>query len=263
MNIYRIRGVIYKQWLTNKRDIFRIFDVFWWPAFQLFTWGLFSSYIESSKQAGSINFITLLLGGVILWTFFDRSSRDISLAFIDELWQRNFVNLFSSPLRVSEYLTGIIIVAIVKLIISAMFLFFLASVLYHFQIFRFGWYFIPAVSGLIMLGWSISLVVQGFILKFGHTVEVFIWAAAVLLQPFSCVFYPVATLPVWAQKVALFLPSTYLFENMRLYLTDGIVQWQDLWLSFGLNGLYLVGSILFFYRAYFDAKRRGYLTREF
>lgn len=263
MNPTRVKGVLYKQWLNNKRDIFRIFDVFWWPAFQLFVWGLFSVYLDSTKTPGSINLVTLLLGAVILWTFFDRSSRDISLAFIDELWNRNFINLFSSPLKVSEYMLGVIIMAIFKLIVSAVFMLILAIAFYQIEIFKFGWSFVPMAVGLIIMGWSISFVVQSFILKFGHTVEVFIWAAAVLVQPFSCVFYPLSSLPLWGQKIALFLPSTYLFENMRSNLISQSIDWRGMAISYALNIFYLVLAIVFFYKSYEDAKNRGFLTREY
>ena len=263
MNIERIKGVIYKQWLTNKRDVFRIFDVFWWPTFQLFIWGLFSVYLEKTARIGNISLVTLLLGAVILWVFFDRSSRDISITFIDELWNRNFVNLFSTPLRVSEYLIGIIFVAIIKLIISAVFMLVLATTFYEFKLFNFGWFIIPAAVGLVIMGWSVSLIVQGFILKYGHTVEVFIWAAAVLLQPFSCVFYPVTALPPWAQTVSRFLPSTYLFENLRANLISGQIKWGEIWLSYLLNIIYFIFAVWFFYKAYQGAKNRGFLTREF
>lgn len=220
-------------------------------------------YLRSTGSMGKVSIVTLLLGGVILWTFFDRSSRDISLTFIDELWNRNFVNLFSTPLKVSEYLTGVIIVAIIKLIISAVFMFLLATTLYQFDINRFGWFILPGAVGLILMGWSVSFIVQGFLLRFGHTVEVFIWAAAVLLQPFSCVFYPLTALPGWAQKISILLPSTYLFENMRSNLYSGSVNFSQILISFAINIIYFIMAVIFFYKSFHNAKIRGFLTREY
>lgn len=263
MDSKRIIGVVHKQWLSNKRDVFRIFDVFWWPTFELFVWGLFSVYLERTAKIGQINIVTMLLGAVILWNFFDRSSRDISITFIDELWNRNFVNLFSSPLRVSEYLVGITFFAFIKLILSAAFMFLIAIIFYKFEFWQLNWFFVPAAIGLTILGWSVSLVVQGFILRFGHTVEVFIWAAAVLVQPFSCVYYPVSTLPQWAQAIARFLPSTYLFENMRSNLIRGSVNWTEIGWSFLLNLIYFIGALWFFHRSFDNAREKGLLTREY
>lgn len=262
MNWHRVSAIILKSQYAFRRDVFRIFDIFWWPAFSLFVWGLFSSYIQQ-MSGGSINIVSILLGGVILWTFFDRASKDISLALIDELWNKNFVNLFSSPLSLSEYLAGVIIIAIGKLIISAAFMLFLAGVFYSFQITSVGWFFVPAAIGLTIMGWSMSLIVQGCIMRWGHTVEVFIWAVATLVQPFSCVFYPISALPGWAQTIAYFLPSTYLFENMRMAMAQGAIRTDQLVLSFGLNILYFGLSLLFFYRAFDYAKAHGLLIKNY
>lgn len=262
MNANRIVAIIIKSWYSSKRDIFRIFDIFWWPAFELFIWGLFSVFI-SKTSSGGINIISIILGAVILWTFFDRASRDMSLAMIDELWNRNFINLFSTPLTVTEYLAGVTIVSTVRLIISIIFMFFLASILYGFQITSIGLYIIPSAIGLTIFGWTLSLVVQALIIRFGHTVEVFIWAVAVLFQPLSCVFYPLSILPNWARTIALMLPSTYLFENMRNQMTGGIVNWMEILISFGLNVLYLFLAMIFFYRSFEKAKQTGSLIRNY
>ena len=262
MNANRIVAIIIKSWYSSKRDIFRIFDIFWWPAFELFIWGLFSVFI-SKTSSGGINIISIILGAVILWTFFDRASRDMSIAMIDELWNRNFVNLFSTPLTVTEYLAGVTIVSTIRLIVSIIFMFFLASILYGFQITSIGLYIIPSAIGLTIFGWTLSLVVQALIIRFGHTVEVFIWAVATLFQPLSCVFYPLSTLPGWARTIAMMLPSTYLFENMRTHMSGGAVNWGEICIAFGLNALYLFLAMIFFYRSFEKAKQTGTIIRNY
>lgn len=245
-----------------KRDLFRLFDIFWWPVFDLFIWGLLSLYLMQTST-GAINFVSLFLGGMILWTFFDRASRDISRSMMDELWNRNLVNIFSTPLSLTEYLTGTLLVAVMKLVLSAVVMIILATVFYGFRPPSIGWFFIPAIFGLTIFGWSISFVVQSLILRHGHTIEVFIWAVAILIQPFSCVFYPLETLPVWAQSIATLLPTTYIFENMRSMLTTGTVDIQQIVISFALNGVYLVASLVFFYRTFVYAKVHGLLVKYY
>lgn len=262
MNWARVGAIIHKQLVNSRRDIFRIFDIFWWPTFQLFIWGLFSQYLQKASVNG-LNLVSVLVGGVILWTFFDRSSRDISMAIMDEVWNRNLVNLFSTPLTAAEYIMGVVIVAVIKLIVSAIFMILLATVFYGFHVNLFGWYIAPVAVGLVVMGWSVSLFIQAAILRFGHTVEVFIWATAVLLQPFSCVFYPVTALPFWAQKIALLLPSAYLFENMRQLLAGHQVSSEQLAISFGLNGVYFLVSLWVFYQSFHYAKDQGLLVKYY
>lgn len=262
MNWHRVIAVMQKYWYNSRRDVFRIFDIFWWPTFELFIWGLLSVYIQKAS-ANNVNLMSMLIGAVVLWVFFDRSSRDISIAMMDDIWNKNLVNMFSTPLRIGEYVVGIMLIAAIKLLISAVFMGLLAAFLYGFNILEFGWYLVPSIIGLTVMGWSISLFIQSIILRFGHTVEVVIWAAAVLVQPFSCVFYPLTTLPVWAQKIALFLPSTYLFENMRSVLFGQPISREQIFVSFGLNIVYLLLSVAFFYKTFRHAKIHGLLVHYY
>jgi len=262
MNINRINAIIYKGFVSLRKDVFRLFDIFYWPAFQLLTWGLFSIFIEKTNQSG-INITSLLLGGIILWTFFDRASKDISLAMIDELWNKNFINIFSTPLRISEYIIGISAIALLKLVVSTVFMFIFAELLYGFQIRYIGLYIVPSAIGLTIFGWSLSLFVQSCILRFGHTVEVFIWAVATLVQPLSCVFYPVSVLPRWAQYIAYALPSTYLFENMRSAIAGKSINTWEIGISVTLNILYFVFAALFFKRSFEYSKKVGLLIKSY
>lgn len=262
MNWSRVAAIMVKNWYSFKRDFFRIFDIFWWPSFMLFIWGLLSVYLTQSA-VGSPNFVTILLGGVILWNTFDHATRDVSRTFIEEVWDRNLANFFSTPLTITEYLLGILGIALAKIIVGALFMLLLARVFYAFDPLILSWFLVVALVSLMLTGWLISLVVQAIILRYGHTVEVFIWAVAILLQPFSCVFYPLSTLPGWAQRIALALPTTYIFENMRSMIFTGTVRMDQIALSFGLNLLYGVGAIIFFYRTFRVAKEKGLLVKYY
>ncbi len=262
MNLMRVWAIIVKFWFDTKRDMFRLFDVFWWPAFNLFVWGLLSTYLTQLSN-GSVNFVLLFLAGTIFWSFFDRASRDISRSMVEELWNRNLPNIFSTPLTLTEYVAGVLIVAFIKLVIGSIFLFVLSRIFYGFEVSALGWPVIYLMAGLMMFGWSVSFLIQAFVLRYGHTVEVFIWAVTVLLQPFSCVFYPLSALPVWAQWVARAFPSMYLFEAMRAIIAGNSLPVGDIAWSFILNIVYLTGSIVFFYRTFRYAKINGLLTKTF
>ena len=45
--------------------------------------------------------------------------------------------------------------------------------------------------------------------------------ASFLLAPFSCIYYPLETLPVWMQWIAQYLSTTYVFEGMRALIIRG------------------------------------------
>ena len=49
-----------------------------------------------------------LLGGVLLWQVMFRSQGEVSIAFMEDVWSRNLLNVFASPLTKGEYLLGMI-----------------------------------------------------------------------------------------------------------------------------------------------------------
>jgi len=53
-----------------------------------------------------------LLGGVLLWDFCTRIMQGVSTAFLEDVWSRNFLNLFASPLSISEYIAGLVITSV-------------------------------------------------------------------------------------------------------------------------------------------------------
>lgn len=262
MSWQRISAIVVKFWYATQRDMFRLFDIFFWPVLELFVWGIFSIFIASSAADGA-NLVTMLLGAVVMWSFFTRASKDISLAMIDEMWSRNFINIFSTPITMGEYIIGIVIVGFVKLLFSVVFMFSLAYLFYGFHVSALGFSIIPSAIGLTLFGWTLSIVVQSFFLRYGHTVEVFIWAVAALVQPFSCIFYPVSALPGWARPIAHMFPSMYIFENMRSVISGQGMDWMYVGISVGLTVFYLFLSIIFLFRSFAFAKQTGNLVKNY
>ena len=67
---------------------------------------------ELGVAAPAFNFVPALLGAVLLWDFLTRVMQGVTMAFFEDVWSRNFLNFFATPLRTSEYLTGLILAAI-------------------------------------------------------------------------------------------------------------------------------------------------------
>ena len=47
---------------------------------------------------------------MLLWDFFSRVMHGVTTAFFEDVWSRNFLNFFASPLTISEYLAGLVII---------------------------------------------------------------------------------------------------------------------------------------------------------
>ena len=66
--------------------------------------GLHHPLPERRSTPSGLNFVPTLLGAVLLWDFFTRVMHGVTTTFLEDVWSRNFLNLFATPLSISEYL---------------------------------------------------------------------------------------------------------------------------------------------------------------
>lgn len=261
MSKTRIIAVIIRHLYIWPRSLERLMWAFGWPFFDLIIWGLVSSYLMKIAST-SFSLVTFLLGGIIFWTIVWRTQNEISVNFLDESWNKNLINIFSTPLTPGEFLVAMIILGLIKLCVTLSGLMIGALILYQFNFLTSFGFFIPfLIANLLLFGWVFGFLINGLILRFGYSVAEFAWALIALVQPFSCVFYPLSFLPSWAQRIASLLPTTYVFEEMRRILFTGEVNWNNLFISFFLNIFYLILALWFFQLMFEKARVHGRLIK--
>lgn len=260
MKIHRINALLMRHLYLYKRSLPRLMDIFYWPIMELLLWGFLSIYLSTSHVSG-VNIITILLGAIIFWDLLAQSQRAVSVAFLEDVWERNFLNLFVTPLRIIEFLTASVLLGFVRIGIVGIVMAILAFLFYHFNIFAFGFALIPLVANLLLFGWILGIFTTGVIMRYGTSAQVLAFGFIMLIQPFSAVFYPVSSLPATLQYIAYIFPSTYVFEGMREIVATGALPLYHIGMSFGLNMLYLAIIFFFFYRMFAYVKRKGLLLR--
>lgn len=260
MKFYRIKALLIRHLYLFKRSFPRIMDVFFWPVMELLLWGFLSVYIEK-LNLGSPNIATFLLGAIILWSILQSSQQSISVAFLEEVWERNLLNIFVTPLKVMEFLFSTLLLGCVKIIIISLVLGVLAALFYAFNIFQLGFALIPFIVALLIFGWAIGLFTMAIILRFGTSAQVLAFGFIFLIQPFSAVFYPVSALPQAVQFISYLLPSTYVFEGMRQVFSSGSAPYRDLIFSYAAAGAYLIIVLIFFYAVFGWVKKKGLLMK--
>lgn len=261
MNWNAVLAIVFRHLYNFRHSLDRSVDVFYWPAMDIFIWGFTSVYI--TKYGGGIpQIVVVLLTGLILWMVVWRGQYEITVNLLEEMWNQNLVNLFASPLRVREWITGVFLLGIVKMFIAIPFAIFLSFIFYKANIFRLGFFLIPFMISLILTGWAFGLIVAGLIVQYGMRIQNLAWSGIYLIAPFSGIYYPISTLPSWAQKVSLFLPTSYIFEGMREILFESSVPWDKLIKSFSLNFLFLGFGIFFFVRMFEKSRERGLARLE-
>lgn len=252
MNTSRIKAVFLRYYYALIKGPSQLSDLFYWPLVDILLWGLTSIWIQN--QSTVANLPLTLMTGLIFWQIAWRGSIDISFNILQELWHRNLVNLFSTPLKISEWITGIILLCCCKLAITVAFGSLMVYLLYSLNVFTVGWAFLPFAALLLIFGWSVGFCAAGMIIYYGHQVEMLAWMVGFVFAPFSAVFYPVDVLPHWAQNISWSLPTTYVFEGMRQILHGGSFPTTYFFTSLGLNILYLALAVTFF-KFMFDKSR--------
>ncbi|MDY6773771.1 MAG: ABC transporter permease [Candidatus Nanohaloarchaea archaeon] len=261
MKLYRIYGIMLKNLYYTRRNLDRIFDVFYWPVVGLFTWGFTTLYLRNVTQ--SSKFISFFLGALILWMFVQRWQQDISTFMLTDFWSQNIYNMFSSPITNFELFLGTALFSGVRALISLGLLLVLAALFYAFNLLSIGVFGLAMLAAsLAIFGSGLGLFVAGLIYRFGQRIQVFAWSTIVLLQPFSAVFYPRDVLPGVFHDVSLALPTSYVFEGMRASLQTGVIPWSDIGISFALSFLYFGLGYLAFHVLLERSRRGGYLAQN-
>ena len=260
MKWHRINALLIRHLYLYKRSLPRIMDIFFWPITTLLLWGFLSSYLERSSLA-EVNIVTVLLGAIIFWEFLSESQHSISVAFLEEVWEKNFLNIFVTPLKLEEFIASTALLGLVRVLLVGIIMAIVAFFAYSFNFISFGFLLIPFVINLLIFGWALGLIITAIILRFGTSAQVLAFGMMFLIQPFTAVFYPVSILPKYVQYIALSLPSTYVFEGMRTTINSGSFPVSMFLVGLGLNIIYLSLSIWFFYRMFEKVKIKGRLMK--
>ena len=231
-----------------------------WVTIDIVLWGFITKYLNTVTSSG-FNFVPALLGAVLLWDFFSRVMHGVSMAFLEDVWSRNFLNLFASPLSLSEYLSGLVLTAIATSAAGLIVMLVLATTMFGLSFFALGLMLVPFLLVLFLFGIALGIVGCTIVLRLGPASEWFIWPIPALVSPFAGVFYPVATLPGWMQAFSRLLPPTYVFESLRAVARGGSPSYSDLALGGALAVVDLLLACMLFRSVHRRALRSGLIAR--
>jgi ABC-2 type transport system permease protein len=113
MKLHRITALVVRHLYLYRRSLPRIMEIFYWPFLDLVIWGFITLYL-ARYQSQVPGFVTFFLGALILWDMLFRAQQGITISFLEELWARNLMNLFASPLKPSEFLAATMAMSIMK-----------------------------------------------------------------------------------------------------------------------------------------------------
>jgi ABC-2 type transport system permease protein len=258
----RIRAMARRHYYVLLRAPHRWFDVTIWPLVDVLLFGSIGVFIARSQPATPGRAAAgYLISGIALWHVVYQSQIGLGTGFLEETWSRNMLNLMVTPITEVEYIAGVALFGLVKLVIGMTVVVGTALGFYAFDISHLGIGLIPIVAVLLVVGWLIALFVIGLVLRFGSGAEVLAWGIFFVIMPLSGVFYPVKALPTVLRPIAHVLPTTHAFNAGRALYESGAMRWAELgWAALGcavFAGVVLV--FLVHMLALFRA--RGYVSR--
>ena len=258
MRWHKIYGLSLRHIYLIKSSFPRILDLIYWPSIQVFLWGFISEFFTVTSTYYS-NTVGIILTAAILYDFLFRTSISYNMMFLEEIWSRNFTNLFIAPIKISEIIAALTMTAIFRTLIGLVPAVLLAIPLFGVSIFKLGTPLIFLLLSLYIFGISLGLLVTAGLLRFGPSFENIAWASLFFLAPLGCIYYPVEILPKSLQIIAEALPLVHIFEEMRSILINETINYKQIIISLLISSVYFTFSVIIFYFAYFGAKLRGTL----
>jgi ABC-2 type transport system permease protein len=260
MNFNRVAAITLRQFYLYRGSPVRVVPLFAWVTVDIVLWGFITKYLNGIASPG-FNFIPALLGAVLLWDFFIRVMQGVTTAFFEDVWSRNFLNIFATPLSISEYIAGLVLSAIATSSVGLVVMLVLASLVFGLSFLVYGTLLIPFLLALFLFGIALGIFACGMVLRLGPASEWLIWPIPAVLSPFAAVFYPLSTLPGWMRAISRALPASYVFEGMRTIVSGGAFSGTTLAVSNLLAFAYILLASWFFTRIYYQAVRTGLIAR--
>jgi ABC-2 type transport system permease protein len=260
MRLSRTLALLERQWYLMRGSPTRVVPLFGFVVIDIVLWGFITRYLNTAA-GGRVDFLTSLLGAVVFWDYCVRVLHGVTMTFFEDVWSRNFLNIFASPLSLSEYLAGQVLSSMFTSLIGLLAMVVIAGAVFGWSIALYGVMAVPFVCVLFLFGIAMGIVGASIVLRWGPAAEWFVWPIPALIAPFAGVYYPVATLPAWMHPIARVLPVSYVFEALRAIAAGQTFQPRALAIGTGLAALYVLAACWLFATVYRHAVRSGLIAR--
>lgn len=260
-SFWRVMAVARRHAYVLQRSPHRLFDVIVWPAVDVVLFGSIGLFAASRATTAASQVALYLMVGVVLWHVVYQAQISLATGVLEETWSRSVLNLLVTPMKEWEYVAGVAIFGLVKLVAGVGTVALIAWGAYAFNITSVGLGLIPIALLLLAIGWAIALFVVGLVLRFGAGAEAFAWGVLFVIMPLSGVFYPTSSLPAVLRPIGAALPTTHAFAAGRAFALGQPTPWHELVLA--TTGTAVAVAVALAYVAWMLRifRSRGFVTR--
>src|SRR2546427_3516091 len=165
MNPRRTLAIVLRLFYLLRGSPARVMALFAWVGIDMVLWGFITKYLNAITSP-RFDFVPVLLGAVLLWDFFIRVMHGVTMAFFEDVWSRNFLNFFASPLAISEYVAGLVLSSIGTSSIGLIVMLVLASVIFGLSFVSYGAAVLPFLLVLFLFGIALGIIGAAIVLRF-------------------------------------------------------------------------------------------------
>jgi ABC-2 type transport system permease protein len=261
MKWHRIYALVIRYVLSWIGNIHNFVDDIMWPILDIILWGMTGMWMQENQEGISSSILTLL-GCLVFWYVVQRANDAVSMSVLEELWERNLINIFSTPLTIFEWMVSLVILSFFRIFYTLLICVFTVWILYACNVLTTGWLLLPFFFSLLLSGLFIGFFTTAFILYWGRKALFFSWTLSWVFSPFSSVYYPLDTLPKWGQYIGKLMPMTYAFEGLRTVMIKQEMPLGLLTTSLVLNVFYVILSIGFFVFMFEQSRIKGFTSLQ-
>jgi len=243
--------------LINRRNVFALFEMVFWPGISIFSVGLLTKFLQLNQET-----VTFVLIGAIGMNTIQIAQLDLSYSFLYDVWAKSLRHKFIAPISLSHLLLGTGLVGLTRGCLVFVIMTLLCTTLFGMDLGRPGFTgLVIFLAGMFLNAAILGILVLALVLRFGHRAEVAAWAFAYLLFLLCGLYYPVTVLPAGIKEMAQFVPLTHFLDYFRHFYGFPRVSAHPLLYGFLESMLYLAASFLLLKITLKSARRRGILLK--
>lgn len=195
------------------RNVFLLFELFFWPVMGVATIGLMTRFLRLGREETSF-----VLIGQMAFSIVGTCQLDVAYAVLYDFWSKSLKHHFLAPIGIRHLTVGCWLVGILRGTLVCVLTAVLSWWAFRFNVLEAG--VLPAATlllGCFLTAWIVGVCVCVLIMVFGAPAETAAWASINLVLALSGIYYPVSTLPAPAAALADGIPLTYFLDAYRAH----------------------------------------------
>jgi ABC-2 type transport system permease protein len=243
--------------IMNRRNVFAVFEMLFWPLVGLFSVGLLTRFLELGPET-----VAFVLVGAVAMNTVQIAQLDVSYALLYDVWGKSLKHGFMAPINLVHVVLGSGLVGLIRGAVVFGLMLGFSIWAFGMDLSRPGWpVLLVFFFGLFLMALIEGVLVLSLVLLFGHRAEITAWAISYLVLLLSGMYYPVTLLPAGLQAVAQAFPLTHFLEYFRNFYGFPLSAPGPLWWGFGLSLGYLLAGYGLMALSLRWARKRGTLLK--